>query len=200
MPRRALLLATLLAAVTVAPSLAAPAPQIVDPKGDAVGAQPGADLVSVTFSTTGTGAGRGYVAKKLLVTMTLAGDVLAQPVLTYEVTAQTGTCGEVEFTAEFGSPYSQVVSVDGWSSWGDCVAPGDDDNVALMKVAVKGNTITWSFPIKTIPKELKLGTVFSDFEARIDPTNPVVPFPSRATQTRLGLVDVATGTGTWKMR
>lgn len=202
MPRRALLLSALLAAAVAAPSGAAPKPQVVDPKGDAVGAQPGADLAAVTFSTTGTGSGRGYVPKKLVVTMEMAGDVVTQPGLTYEISAETSACGPVTFSAQQGTPYSQVVGVNGWAEWGDCMSRSDaTSNVELITVAAKGNTLTWSFSLKMVPKELAVGTTFSNFQARIDPTNPVVPFPSGTLGVgHRGLVDVATSTAVWKLR
>ncbi|HEV2890501.1 MAG TPA: hypothetical protein VGX28_09000 [Frankiaceae bacterium] len=202
MPRRALLLAAFLAAVTALPSsAAAPKPQVTDPKGDALGAQPGADLASVTFATTGTGSGRAYVAKKLVVTMAMAGDVITTPGLTYEISTETSSCGRVTLSAQQGSPYSQVTHLNGWADWGDCMSRADaTSNVELLTAAVKGNTITWSFSLKMLPKELAVRTSFTTFEARIDPTNPVIPFPSSATQTENGLVDVATSDVVWKMR
>ena len=199
--RPALLLAALLVAATQMPSHAAAKPQIVDAKGDAVGGQAGTDIVSATYATTGTGKGRSYVAKKLVVTMTLAGDVITQPGLTYELSANTTTCGVVTFSSQNGSPYTAVTSLNGWADWGDCTKPSSngDSAVELLTVAVKGNTLTWSMPIKMLPKGMKLGTVFSDFEGRVDPTNPAIPFPSNTTGTEMGLIDIGTGTGTWKL-
>ena len=203
MPRRAILLAALLAAAaTAAPGqAAAPKPQLTDAKGDAVGAQAGTDIVSVTYSTTGTGSGRSYVPKKLVVTLTTAGDVLTNPGITYEVGAMTTSCDLVTFSAQQGTPYSSVVGVNGWAEWGGCDVPGSDGptNVQLVTVVAKGNTLTWSFPIKMLPKGLKVGTVFSDFVARVDPTNPVIPFPSSTTQTDLGLIDAGASAAKWKM-
>lgn len=205
MPRRSvLLLAALAALASTTPShAAAPKPQVTDPAGDAAGMQPGTDLVSVLYSTTGTGTGRKYVPKKLLVTMTLAGDVITAPGLTYEVQAETAPCGTVTFTAEQGSPYSSVTGVNGWADWGSCTVPGSDGaptSVELLPVEVSGKTLQWKFSLKLIPKELKVGTSFTDFEARVDPTNPLIPFPSNATGTTLGLIDKATAPGPWKLR
>ncbi|HEX8004093.1 MAG TPA: hypothetical protein VF519_15500 [Mycobacteriales bacterium] len=200
--RRAILLAGLVAATaatSATPSTAAaPKPQISDPKGDAIGAQPGADLVSVTYATTGVGSGRRYVPKKLVVTMTMAGDVITQPGLTYEVEAMTSACDLVTFSAQQGSPYSSVTGVNGWAEWGSCAGAGGD--IELITVKAAGNTLTWSFPLKMIPKDLTVGTTFSDFAARIDPTNPAIPFPSSQTRTKLGLVDAGAGDVTWTLR
>lgn len=199
MRRPALLLAALVAVAVAMPSHAAPKPQITDAKGD--GPQPGADIVSVLYSTTGTGTGRKYVPKKLVVTMTMAGDVITHPGLTYEVSALTTSCETVTFSAQQGSPYTTVTGLNGWAEWGSCTKPSSDgdSNVELLTAAVKGNTITWSMPIKMLPKGLTVGTIFSDFAARIDPTNPVIPFPSSTTQTDRGLLDIGTGAAKWKL-
>jgi hypothetical protein len=198
MRRSAIVLAALLAAATALPSHAAPKPQISDPKGDDVGMQAGTDIVSVTWSTTGTGSGRKYVPKKLVVTMTLAGPAISEPGLTYEVQAETGPCGVVGFTAEQGSPYSVATGLNGWADFGSCLDP-TGNAVELLTIKTQGNDIVWSWSIKQLPKELKLGTAFTSFEARVDPTNPVIPFPSNATATTLGLIDKGTGAGPWKL-
>ncbi|HVE98343.1 MAG TPA: hypothetical protein VNA12_04110 [Mycobacteriales bacterium] len=180
------------------PGHAAQAPQISDAKGDAIGAQASMDVVSGTFATTGTGSGRRYRPTKLVVTLELAAPPSAGPGLTYEIGATTSTCGDVVFTYEPGTPYGALTGLHGWADWGDCVL-GDDSAVELLAPKVAGSTISWSFGLKAAPKGLKVGSVFSEFVARVDPSNPVVPFPSSATRTDLGLVDKGTGTGTWKM-
>lgn len=187
-----------LAVAVALPGHAAVTPQIVDPAGDSVGAQASMDIVSGLFSTSGTGKGKAYVPKKLMVTMTLAGPPSSGPGLTYEIGAATSTCGDVVFTFEPGTPYGAVTGLHGWADWGDCPL-ADDSAVELLAPKVVGSTITWSFGLKAVPKGLKIGTVFSDFVARVDPTNPVVPFPSNATATELGLVDKGIGDGTWKL-
>lgn len=200
--RPAIALAILLAAAAAAPSHAAAKPQVSDAKGDAVGGQGGTDIVSAVYSTTGTGKGRSYVAKKLVVTMTLADAVVTQPGFTYELSADTTTCGRVTFSSQNGSPYTTITSLNGWADWGDCTKPnsdGEPSSVELLTVAVKGNTLTWSMPIKMLPKDMKLGTVFSGFEARVDPTNPAIPFPSSTTGTERGLIDIGKGTTSWKL-
>lgn len=202
MPRRSvLLIAAIVAATATTSSDAAPKPQLTDPKGDAVGGQAGTDIVSVTYATTGTGSGRAYVPKKFTVTMVLAGDVITQPGLTYEIDALTDNCGEVTFSAQNGSPYSQITGVNGWADWGSCTKPGTDGPSALelIPVAVKGNTLVWSFPMKSLPENLERGTLFSDFEARVDPTNPVLPLQSSTTGSALGLIDKGVSKAAWKL-
>jgi hypothetical protein len=174
-------------------------PQIKDPPGDAVGSQAGTDIVSVLFTTSGTGRGKAYVPKLFSVTMTMAGPVMDGPGLTYEVDAKTDTCGDLSFTYEPGTPYGKAFGPNGWAQWGSCTNTAGDGSIELMSVAAAGNKITWEFGMKAIG--LKPGTVFKDFVARVDPSNPLLPYPSHGDvgMTGLGLIDAATGTGSWKL-
>jgi hypothetical protein len=193
--RVALALVPLVALTLATQGHAAPtkAPQIMDAKGDSLTTQADTDIVSVLWTTAGKGSGKAYVAKQLVVTMTLAGPPATTPGYTYEVNADSSQCGDVQLTFEPGTPYSDVTGVNGWSSWGTC------EDVALIAVKTTGNAIVWSFSLKGQP--LKLGTVLSDFRARVDASNPVVPLPSDGlgVPLGLGLLDSATGSGTWKV-
>lgn len=198
MRTRLLVLAPLLGlALAAAPGHAAPTsvPQIKDAAGDAVAPSAAYDVVSVLWTTAGKGSGKSYSPKSLVVTMTLAGPPSTDPGVTYEVEATTDTCGDVMFTMEPGTPYESVTGLNGWADWGDCTV--GDSSVELLTVKTKGSSIIWTYGLKASPLELK--TVFSDFRARVDPSNPAVPFPSNTTGTELGLFDAASGTGTWKV-
>ena len=197
--RRWLLLSPLLGVALATSSLAAPtkAPQIKDPAGDSTGSQSGTDIVSVLFSTAGPGTGRAYRPKQLTVTMRTAGAVLQQAGLTYEVEASTSACGDITFTYESGTPYESVTGLNGWADWGTCVGSDGESAIELLTATVNGNAIEWAFGLKATP--LKVGTALTDFRARIDPSNPAVPFPSSTTGTELGLIDAATGSTGWKV-
>jgi hypothetical protein len=198
---RSLVLVPVVAIALAATAHAAPTktPQIKDPAGDAVGAQAGMDITSVLFTTAGKGSGTSYVPKSFLVTMTLAGPVEAGPGLTYEVDATTNTCGDLSFTYEPGTPYGQALGPNGWAQWGSCSNTAGDGNIELMTVTATGNKIVWEFSIKAIG--IKPGAVFKNFVARVDPSNPVIPYPSHGDvgMTGLGLIDSATGSGTWTL-
>lgn len=186
--RRAVLalLAPLLLLGSVHADAAAPKPQVVDPVGDAVGTK-AQDIASVLFRTVGPAKSR-----TLFVTMTMGGNVVQEaPVLNYEVDAHV-SCGDVSFSFSPGTPYEAVTSLNGWvtSSCGG-------DSLELVTVTVQGSTITWELPLDSTV--FKKGTAFTDFEARVDPTQPAVPFPSSTTGTTLGLVDIAKAAGPWKL-
>jgi hypothetical protein len=131
--------------------------------------------------------------------MTLAGPVEAGPGLTYEVDAKTDTCGDLSFTYEPGTPYENISGVNGWALWGNCSNTAGDGGIELMAVVADGNKITWEFGMKSIG--LKVGTVVSNFVARVDPSNPLIPYPSHGDvgMTGFGLIDAASGSGTWKL-
>lgn len=196
--RLALVVLPVVLAALALPGHAATAPQIADAAGDSLGAQGSMDIVSGLFTTTGTGKGKGYKPSKLVISLTLSAPPSAGPGLTYEIGASTSTCGDVVFTYEPGTPYSAVAGVNGWADWGDCPLDADG-SVELLTPKVTGSTITWSFGLKSVGKGMKVGTVFSGFVARVDPSNPVVPFPSNATGTELGLIDAGTGAGSWTL-
>lgn len=198
MRARLFVLVPLVGIVLATGAQAAPttAPQVKDPAGDAVGAQAGTDIVSTLFTTAGTGSGKSYQPKQLIVTLTMAGPVATNPGLTYEVQAQTSTCGEVQFTFEPGTAYEKGFGKNGWADWGNCLN-GEDSGIELLTATVDGSKIIWEFGIKAAP--IKLGSVFTGFEVRVDPSNPAVPFPASATSSALGLIDKATGAGPWKL-
>ena len=196
MRTRLLVLVPLLGlALTATPGAAAPTkvPQIQDASGDAIPPEPGLDIASVLWTTAGKGSGKSYSPKSLVVTMTMDGPVRMEPGTTYEVEAATSSCGDVTFTMEPGTPYESLTGLNGWADWGSCMV--GDSGVELLTVKVKGSSIIWTYGIKASP--LELGTVFTDFRARVDPSNPVVPFPSSTTGTELGLIDAGTGDGKW---
>ena len=199
MRARWLVIIPLLLALVATAGHAAPTkvPQVKDPVGDSVAPRPGVDIVSVLYTTTGTGSGKKYVPKKFIVTMTLAGPAEAGPGLTYEVEAATDRCGDVSFTYEPGTPYGAATGRNGWAEWGNCLATDGTESVELLAATANGNKVSWEFSLKAT--DLKVGTVFTDFRARVDPSNPAVPFPSSLTQTELGLIDAATGKGPWKL-
>ncbi len=196
MRRAVLLLSALLVAGSVLPTEAAPPKaQVTDPAGDAVGT-PGMDVVSAVYQTTGTGTGKKYVPKKLVVTLSTAGPVEANPGVSFKLSAMTSTCGQVDFIYFPGTPYSALVQVNAWAQWGDCLSKNanPEGNAELITASVRGNSIIWSFSIKGTP--LKLGTIFKDFRVYVDPCDPVLCFPFGVDQ---GLIDAATGSGSWKL-
>ncbi|HVE98345.1 MAG TPA: hypothetical protein VNA12_04120 [Mycobacteriales bacterium] len=190
---RPLMGTTLAVLLTASAALAAPTPpkpQIVDPKGDSVGSRSDVDIVSVQYSTTGTGSGRSYVSKKLIVALTLAGPPASNGVTTYVVRSDTDSCGVIEFKWAPGTVGGGLIG-DTTASFGSCKV--DDDSTAFFAAKVKGSTATFEVALKPL-KDITRGTVFSEFRAAVDVGDPVFGiFPGNDS----GLLDSASGDGTW---
>jgi hypothetical protein len=177
--------AVLLAGATQALAVSTPKPQVTDKGGDSL-ATKSQDIKSVLFQATGPAK-----SKALVVTMTTWSPVMTDlSEFNYEVDATT-TCGTVSFSFSPGTPYQKVTGLNGW------VSSTCGDYSDLVAAQVKDNTITWVLPLDA--KHFKKGMVFTGFEARIDPANPAVPFPSSTTLTDLGLIDGASSNVAWRL-
>ena len=216
---RRLAAALVAAAVLVTPELssaATPAPQIKDAVGDAVGSQASVDIASVLFKTTGITTTRKvgkkrkttYTPTKLVITETLAGAPSTQPGVRYRIEATIDGCGQLDiyYTNAPDGPVGNV--------WLDCPESdtlGEGGTLIDMVPKVAGSTLTWELPLKTLPKEARVGSVVSEFRAFTDIGDPVFALlgtgdgagnlliiPNDPTA-GVAVADVATGTGTWKI-
>lgn len=182
---RSLLAATALGLVaTAVPGSAAPAPQIQDAKGDALDANPSHDVHSVLFSKT---------AKGFSVTMTLGGPQTSQEGVTYEVSAETATCGT--FTIAW-SPVTGLGGRDQVSM--ECGADGvggEPYTIINVPPKAKGNTLTWTFNKKQFPSELRDGATMTDLTAGVDPNDAVFGILGPASLGVPVRLDDATGKG-----
>ena len=161
---RTLVAAAALGLVAAAgPGSAAPTPQIVDAKGDAVDGSASHDVQSVLFTRT---------TKGFTVTMTLGGPQTSQDGVTYEIAAETETCGT--FTIAW-SPVTALGSRDqiGMECGTDSTT-GEPYTIINVAPKVKGSTLTWTFNKKQFPAELKAGGTFTDLRAGVDPNEPVM--------------------------
>lgn len=186
--------AALLALGALAPGLLPSAaakelpPQIADAKGDATGGQAGTDVVSVRYSTTGTGTGKKYVPKKLIVTLTLAAPPMSQGVTNYTVKSDTDACGVIEFRYAPGTVLGGLIG-DTTATYGSCNI--DDDSTAFFSAKVKGNDVTFETSLKAL--DMDRGTEFSDFVVAVDPGEPV----GAGFAIENGTIDAGSGDGTW---
>ena len=161
---RTLLAVAALGLVTTAlPGSAAPAPQIVDAKGDAVDADAGHDVHSVLFSKT---------KKGFAVTMKLGGPQSSRHGVNYLITAETTKCGTFSIN---WSPVTGLGSRDQITM--PCGEPdattGEPYTIINVAPTVSGNTLTWTFSKKMLPAELSKGDTLSGFTAGVDPNDPV---------------------------
>ena len=184
-------------------------PQIVDPAGDAVGAQANYDVTGVTFEVTKTAVkstkvvkGKKvttttYTPKDFQVTMTLAGDAKVQPGVSYQIGVDTG-CGHMfvfAYTsagAAGGTDSSMQVSLCGADD------PTDPDGNAGVQLdhtfAAVGKTLVWTMPYKSVPKEMAIGTSWDAPVAYTALTEPAVGYTT-ADFVEQTAIDYATGDG-----
>lgn len=193
MLRRAVLTCAALALVAAAPAAlakTAPKPQIVDPKGDSLGGQPAIDIVSVQYSTAGTGSGKAYVPKKLIVALTLAGPPDTRGAISYNLRAETDSCGVFRIKYAPGNVVGGLIG-DTYATFGSC-AEG-----VFFPAKVKGSVVSFEFALKTI--KIDRGTEFSAFTATVDASDPATALVGTDTfgPTLAGVPDKASGDGTW---
>jgi hypothetical protein len=200
-----------LTALAVTPALgnaAAPKPQVVDPKGDAVGMQGTTDITSAVWGTTGDTVVtkvRGkkvttYTPRKLNVTVNLAAPPTASAPFAYEAAAQVAGCGEVRFTYTPGTVFGQVLGES--SLWIDCGDVADETGSTLLLIpgvetAIKGNSLTWTVSIKMLPKAVRVGSKWSDFAVAADLIDPVMGLYGT---NYLTSIDEAAGDVVWTLK
>ncbi|MBK5307268.1 MAG: hypothetical protein JJD92_11330 [Frankiaceae bacterium] len=151
-----------------------------DPAGDHVPTAGGNDILSVTYTTSGTigpkgngkGGGKGnqaYTPKALVVTMKLAGPPSDVPGTLYEVDAVTSGCGDLLLYFTPG--------VDGSGGLVDCGSAPDELGSTTTSLdvepEVQGSTITWTLPFSMLPKEVSVGSRISEFVAYSTQTDPL---------------------------
>lgn len=217
---RRLVAALAAAAVVAAPSVSTaapkPAPQIVDAKGDAAGAQASLDISTVLFTTSGvttvTRVGKKrkttYTPTKLVVVETLGAAPNTTPGIRYRIEAEIAGCGQFD-----------IYYVNGESGttgyvWVDCPesdAVGEGGTLIELSPKVGATTLTWEIPLKALTKDVKVGAVVSGFRAFTDIGDPVTGILGTGDGLSNALVigddpssgvvvaDVATGNGAWKI-
>lgn len=140
-----------------------------DASGDSTKAA--ADITGVTFTTSGTGKGKTYVPKNLVLTMTLAAPPSSDGTTLYEIDADMAGCGDFYVSWAPGSiVLDPSFNLAGCGSEAD--ATGDESTSFDGAPEVKGNSIVWTFSLKGLPAPAKAGTVFSGLNALTDLVDP----------------------------
>ncbi|HVE98347.1 MAG TPA: hypothetical protein VNA12_04130 [Mycobacteriales bacterium] len=182
-----LLTATLSAAADAKPL---PKPQIVDPKGDAAAGQGSLDIVSVQYSTTGSGSGKAYVPKKLVVALTLVAPPNTSGLVAYNLRAMTDTCSSIRLRYFPGTPLGGLVG-DSYAHFGSC----SPDGGMFFNAKVKGSVVTMEFSLKATG--LERGSELSEFRATVDASDPAGALTAGSELVMPGLGDSGAGDGTW---
>lgn len=142
-----------------------------DPAGDNVSPGDGQDITGVTWTTAGTGKGKAYVVKSLVLTLTLAAPPTTDGTTLYAVDADLAGCGDFYVNympgAELGDTFNYA------SCGGDESDPTGGGTSFDAVPEVKGNSIVWTLPIKSLPGDVKVGSSFTGLNALTDFVDPV---------------------------
>jgi hypothetical protein len=142
-----------------------------DPAGDNISPSASGDITQITFSTSGTGTGKKYVAKNLVVTMKLGAAPEADGSTVYAVHTQLAGCGY--FNLEY-MPGARVL--DNFNTV-ECVGDGsatDTSNVFDAVPDVVGTSLVWTLPFRSLPTPVKAGSTFTDLNAFTDFRDPAL--------------------------
>jgi hypothetical protein len=191
---------------------AAPAPakpQVVDAPGDALDKQGMHDILGVTFDTTKTAVVTTkvvnkrkvkittYKPKDFVVTVKLSGAPTVAPGVTYYTGVDTA-CGDLHFQTSF----SALDAGEGTTAYfAEC---GPDVTVAGVTintfditptVTKTANSIVYTTPFSSLPKEIKLGGSFDTPYSFVAATDPVFGFDTVTFGDKSTAIDYAEGTG-----
>jgi hypothetical protein len=173
--RPALVLAAAVAVAAAGAASAAPGPNTLvfkDAAGDNVSPSAASDITGVTFTTTGTGTGKAYQPKALVLTMSLSAPPSEDGTTIYEIDADLAGCGDFYVSWVPGSPL-----LDPSFNWADCGSEPDElgSTGTSFDAApeVKGNDIVWTMSLKGLPVPVKTGIAFTGLNAYTDFVDPV---------------------------
>jgi hypothetical protein len=185
--RRLLALAALSAVALATPSHAAPKPQIVDAKGDAVGGVAGTDIQSVLFQVTRKG-------KKGTMTITLTLDATADrtPGVLYRVLGNQSRCGTFQFSS--AATVGLVEQNQVYMSCGEPDATtGSPSTIVNVTPDTVGNKLVWTVGLRELPDEMQSGTM-SELSAFVTVADPVTGILNATDFVPGAAIDVANGT------
>ena len=189
--RRLLALAALSSVDLATTSHAAPKPQVVDAKGDAVGGVAGTDIQSVLFQVTRKG-------KKATLTITLTLDAPADrtPGVLYRVLGTQSACGDFQFSSAATlalTEQNQVLVNCGGPD------PTTGENVTIINVTPEsiGNKLVWTVSLRDFPDEMLSGTM-SNLQAFVTIADPVTGILNATDFVPGAAIDLATGTTSFR--
>ncbi len=174
--------------LVAASQAAPPAPQIVDVKGDAKGAQSGTDIHSVLFAK---------IAGGFTVTLTLGAPAVRQPGVLYRVYGAQSACGTFQMSSAATVALTEQNQV--YMSCGTEKSTDGSGFFTIVNVTPKtvGSTLVWTFKTKGLPKEMRAGTM-SELEAFVTIADPITGIFNTADFVAESAFDHAVGTATFK--
>lgn len=196
--RLAVLLASV-ASVSLAGSALAAGPRTLafaDAKGDNVSPGAAQDITRVSFTTSGSGKGKAYTPKALVITLSLAAPPSEDGSTVYRVDAELPGCGGFYVSVVPGSPV-----LDPSFNYADCGSEPDElggTGTAFDAVPeVKGSSFVWTISMKAFPKPMKRGDVLRGLSAYTDFVEPAFGIFGPAGVTGQPLYDTASTTAAY---
>jgi hypothetical protein len=142
-----------------------------DPAGDNVSPSAGQDITGVTWTTAGTGKNKKYIAKSLVLTLTLAAPPTTDGTTLYGVDGDLAGCGDFYVNYMPGASLGDTFNYA--ACGGDPASPTGSGTAFDAAPEVKGNSIVWTLPLKSLPGDVKVGSSFSGLNALTDFVDPV---------------------------
>jgi hypothetical protein len=191
--RPALALAGAAAVVLASSAAAAPVSgktlTFKDPAGDNVSPSAASDITGVTWTTTGTKVGKKFVAKNLVLTLSLAAPPTSDGTTVYAIDANRTGCGN------FYVNYMPGANVLDSFNYADCGGDPSDPTGGGTSFdgvpEVKGNNIVWTLPLKSLPGEVKVGSTFTALNAFTDFVDPALSIVGTSSTIGVALYDTA---------
>ena len=190
--RPALLAAGLAGVVLASGASAATGPTkltFADPAGDNVSPSGASDITGVTFTTSGSGKGKAYTPKSLVLTLSLAKPPSSDGMVVYAIDMNLPGCGDVYVSYMPGA--NLLDSFNFASCGGDGSDPTGDGSSFDAVPEVKGSSIVWTIPFKTLPAPVKRGTQLTELNAYTDFVDPATSIVGPYSTVGVALYDTA---------
>lgn len=177
---------------------------IPDPAGDAnfsglhggaapIPNQAGFDITAVTFDTVK----KNKVVSAVKIDITMAAPPSTQVTSSYGIIATHSVCGAMRLQI-----YYTPTGPETYGDLAECGAGGttsDSQFAITFSPKVDGNVLRFELPIKTLPKEFKVGSVLSDISAYTSNAEPLVAGYQPTDFEPTAGTDTAVAEKTWKV-
>ena len=187
---RSAVLLSAVAAVCLAGSVLAAGPTSLafsDPAGDNISPSAASDITGVSFTTSGSGKGKSYRPKSLVVTLKLGAPPTSDGTTVYAIDTTLVGCGA------FYLNYMPGATVLDNFAHAECgsTSPTDTTGSFVAVPEVKGSSLVWTIPMRSLPVKVGPGSVFTEIRGYTDFVDPALSIFGPASITGVPLYDTA---------
>ena len=198
--RPAIVLAAVAALAFASSASAAGGPSTLtfkDAAGDNISPSAASDITGITFSTSGTGKGKSYVAKNLVVTMALGAAPTSDGTTVYQVQGTLPGCGY--YSMQY-MPGASLIQSSGYAECGsEPDETGSTGTLFDFSIEAKGNSLVFSVPLKAMPGKVAAGMTLSELSAYTDFVEPATGLFGPAAITGNAVYDTAATDASYKI-